>query len=117
MAHKRRWRAVRLSEMLGVTSPMGTDNPANARLIVRPVLFEVGSAVKIFPLCPGADYGDNRSMPLWGNSLGKFGTPDCYARVLVQGLSIFRCRQRNGQRLLPHSVLYGDGPDQRLCKC
>ena len=77
----------------------------------------VGSAVRIFPFCPGADYDNDRSMPLWGHSLGKLGTPDRYARVLVQGLPIYRRRRRNGQRLLPHRVLHGDRPDARLCKC
>jgi len=81
------------------------------------VLFDVGSVFRIFPLLPGPDYDDNRSMSLWVNSLGKLGAPDCYARVLVQGLPISRCRQRNGQRLFPHSGIYGDGPDERLFEC
>ena len=70
-----------------------------------------------FPLLPGARYDDNRSMPLWGNSLGKLGAPRCHACMLVQGVSIYRCRQRHGQRLLPHSGVHGDGPDQRLSRC
>ena len=96
---------------------MRTNNLANARVIAGPVLSDVGSAIKIFPSLPGTDYDDNRSMSLWGDSLGKLGPPDCYARVLVQGLPISRCRQRNGQRLLPHSGVYGDRPDERLSKC
>ena len=31
-------------------------------------------------------------MPLWGNSLGKLGAADCHARLLVQGVPIYRCR-------------------------
>ncbi len=89
----------------------------DARVIADPVLSDVGSAIKAFPLFAGAPYDDNRSMSLRGNSLGKLGAPGGHARVLVQGLPIYRRWQRNGQRLLPYSGIYGDGPDQRLCKC
>ena len=80
------------------------------------MLFDVASAIKA-PIVSGACYDDNRSMPLRGNSLGKLGAPDCYACVLVQGLPICRCRQRNGKRLLPHSDVHHDRPNQRLSKC
>ena len=69
------------------------------------------------PCCLEQAYDDNRSMPLRGNSLGKLGVPGGHARVLVQGVPISRCWQRNGQRLLPYSGVHGDGPDQRLSKC
>src|SRR5882672_11473135 len=100
-----------------LASPAGTDRLVDACVIAGPVLSDVGSAIKAFPLLPGARYDDNRSMSLWGNSLGKLGAPGCHARVLVQGVPIYRCRQRNGQRLLPYSGVHGDGPDQRLSKC
>ena len=51
-------------------------------------------------------------MPLRSNLLGKLRAPGCYARVLVQGVPIYRCGQRNGQRLLPYSGVHGDGPDR-----
>lgn len=85
-------------------------------MIAGPVLSYAGSAINAFSLLPGARYDDNRSMPLWGNSLGELGAPGCHARLLVQGVPISRCRQRNGQRLLPYGSIHGDGPDQRLSK-
>jgi hypothetical protein len=60
---------------------------------------------------------DNRSMPLWGSSLGKLGARDRHARVLVQGLPVFWCRQRNGQCLLPYSIVQCDRSHQRLFQC
>ena len=67
-------------------------------------------------LTPGARYDHNRSMSLRGHSLGEFRAPYCDARVLVQGLPISRCRQRNRQRLLPYRIVHRNGPDQRLFK-
>ena len=49
--------------------------------------------------------------------LGKSGGTGCHARVLVQGMPIYRFRQRNGQRLLPHSGVHGDREDHQLPKC
>ena len=37
-------------------------------------------------------------MPLRGNPLGKRAAANCHARVLVQGVPVYRCGQRNGQR-------------------
>lgn len=82
--------------------------------VVGPVLSDVGSAIQTFKILRGSHCDNNRSMPLWGNSLGKLGAPGCHARVLVQGVPIYRCRQRNGQRRLPYSGIHGDRPDQRL---
>ena len=61
-----------------------------------------------FPLS-WSNHDDNRSMPLWGNSLGELGTAGCHARVLVQGVPVSRCRQRNGQRVLSHGDIRGAG--------
>ena len=105
------------SSQVGVTSPVGTDRLVDACVIVGPVLSDAGSAMNVFFLLPGVRHDDNRSMPLWGNSLGEFGAPGCHARVLVQGVPIYRCRERNGQRLLQYSGVHGDRQDQRLSKC
>jgi hypothetical protein len=104
--------AGRSARSLGVTSPV-----VDACVIAGPVLSDVGSAISHFSLLPGARYDDIRSMPLRGNSVGELGAPRCYACVLVQGVPVSRCRQWNGQRLLPYSIVHGDGPDQRLSKC
>jgi hypothetical protein len=89
-------RRVRSNAGLGGTSPVGSDRLVNACEIASSVLSDVRSTIKTIPLLPGARYDDNRSMPLWGNLLGKLGGPGCHARVLVQGVPIHRCRQRNG---------------------
>jgi hypothetical protein len=68
----------------------------DACVIADPVLSDGESAINAFSLLPGAPYDDNRSMPLWGNSLEKLSAPGCHARVLVQGVPVSRCRQRNG---------------------
>jgi hypothetical protein len=70
-----------------------------------------------FLLTPGARYDHNRSMSLRGHSLGELRASDRDARVLVQGVPIPRCRQRNRQRLLPYRIVHPNGPDQRLSKC
>jgi hypothetical protein len=70
-----------------------------------------------FLLTPGARYDHSRSMSLRGHSLGELRAPDRDAGVLVQGLPIPRCRQRNRQRLLPYRIVHRNGPDQRLSKC
>ena len=88
--------AGRSTSSLGGTAPVGSDRLVNACEIASHVLSDVRSTIKAIPLLPGARYDDNRSMPLWGNLLGKLGAPGCHARLLVQGLPISRCRQRNG---------------------
>ena len=65
-----------------------------ALLFASPVFSDVGSVIEGFRSLPGARYDDHRSMPLWSDSLGKFGGTGCHARVLVQGMPIYRCRQR-----------------------
>jgi hypothetical protein len=68
----------------------------DACVIADPMLSDAGSAINAFSLYPGAPYDDNRSMPMWGNSLEKLSAPGCHARVLVQGVPVSRRRQRNG---------------------
>ena len=48
--------------------------------------------------------------------MGELGTAGCHARVLVPGLPIYRCRQRNGQRLLSRGDIRGAWQYQRLSK-
>jgi len=55
-------------------------------------------------------------MPLRSNSLGKRSATDRDTCVLVQGLSVSRRRQRNGQCLFPQRVFHGDRKDERLSK-
>ena len=49
----------------------------------------------------------------WESSAPPIVTRVCW----VQGVPIYRCRERNGQRLLPYSGIHGDRRDQRLSKC
>ena len=102
---------------LGVASPERTDTLVDACGNCRPGTLRRKISDQGLPFLPGARYDDNRSMPLWGNSLGKLGATGGHTRVLVQGVPIYRCRQRNGQCLLPYSGVQGDRPDQRLSKC
>ena len=96
----------------------GTGRLVNACEIAGPVLSPTqDERSKAFPLLPGEHAKAITGRCLCGAFLGKLGAPGCHARVLVRGLPIYRCRQRNGQRLLPYGGVHGDRPDRRLSKC
>ena len=86
-------------------------------MICQVVLATVGFPYQRYAVSTGTRYDDHRTMPLRGDSLGKHAAANCHARVLVPGLPVYRCGQRNGQRLLSHCGLHGDRKDERLSKC
>jgi len=73
----------------------------DACVIADPVLSDAGSAINAFSLLPGAPYDDNRSMPLWSNSLEKLSARLSRALCWCRDASI---SVPAAERLIPASV-------------